>query len=277
MPLQSRIARKCNKLTQVYLKGEQLLLEFMIDGKHHTVSILRRGQRSLIDELRSPFCSCASKKRWSISAESMVGDGRGTVNHAASFQEVTMQSPVPRTRIPPSGNRNSTLDFLANNGSGLPPALKRISVISPLNGADVGETITEEEEASELDANVWNEFDESNSHFQDRNTQTTRPVSFDPRMAIQALYAAGRQNSTPATLQLPESLRIGAARPKASWETVVDDQDAAQVLGRRSDTSRETVGDEYARFQDSMPANVRDSMERLGGMARSGRSGYGGF
>lgn len=225
MPLQSRIARKCNKLTQVYLKGEQLLLGCIVDGKHHTESILRRGQRSLIDELRVPFCSFGSKKSFSISIDSMDGDIQGFEGQATLSQDVTMPSPVPRTRLPSQENRNSTIDFLANNGSVLPPALKRISVISPLAGQIVSETIVEEDE-SELGATVLHESDEFSSHFQNRNTQTTRPVSFDPRVAIQALYAVGGQNSNLATLQLPESLRIGTARPNASWEMVVDAQHA---------------------------------------------------
>lgn len=222
MPHQSRIARKLNKLTQTYLKNEQVLLSLMIEGKQHTVSILRRGQRSLIDERRLPFSFCASKRRFSISMESMYSNDNETNNHAACVQDMTMPSPSPRTNTPSQENRNSELDFLANYGAAVPPTSQRISIISPLTGTVVTLPIYQATVASELESFALSTPDQPSSDSPSRNVRTSRPVSFDPRMDMQALFAVGRQNGSFATLQLPECLRIGTARPNASLEMIAE-------------------------------------------------------
>jgi len=221
MPQKSRIARKLNKLAHAYLKSEQFLLDFMIEGKIHSVSILLRGQRSLIDKRRPPFSLFASKRRFSISVESMYSNDYDIDDHAACVQDVTMPSPSPRNHIPSQEDRNSELDFLATYGAAVPPTSHRISIISPLTGTVTTVPIVEAT-PSELEAFVSSYSDLPSSDFPSRNAHTTRPVSFDPRLAMQALYAVGSQTGSFTTLQLPECLRVGTARPNASLEMIAE-------------------------------------------------------
>jgi len=291
MPLQSRIAHKCNKLTQAYLKGEQLLLEFVADGKHHTVRILRRGQRSLIDELRSHLCSYSAKKRFSISVESMNGDSYIIEDHAAFVQHVSRHPHTPSAAVHPQNNTNPMIDFFADHGSWLPPASKRIYVISPLIGAIASKTILEEDEEeegeeeeeeeedevpSELITTICHQSDAPSSPPQAQPPHTTRPTSYNPQIALQALYTTSAYPSTLSPTQLPSTLRIETARPNASAEMA---QPASPAPRKRSGTSHEALqdlarNDEFSQFQASIPADVRESMERVGGVARSRRAAY---
>ena len=269
------------KVKQAYLKGEQVLVEALIDGKHHTMSI-PRGRKNFMHEIMSLFRSHGSRKRFSlISIESIDNDIGGIGGDAAFIQDVAMQSPIPTVPASPQGNRSSTIDFLANHGSTMPPSSARDSFTSPFTNAAVGEEI-EPQEANELELLTSNVSDASSSLFVNQHTQSTRPVSFDPCNAMQALYAVGAQNRTYTTQQLPPSLRIGTARPNASLDLVVDGQDAPQGAGRRVHSTHGFAegpcrDDDPGHFRDSTPANISDPFEGMGNSSWHRRSGYGGF
>lgn len=140
-----------------------------------------------------------------------------------------MQPPVPRIHVSGPGDRNSTLDFLADYGSPLPPPGNRLSVISPFTReAEVEGMVVVEEEACELEAVSLNESDEFSRRIENDDF-STRPVSWDPVPALQTIrdmhYAVVRGSfesnrrddshhgfDTPIAQHqhIPRSLRIGS-------------------------------------------------------------------